>query len=325
MKSKSGILFSLAFSGAAIFWLVHKLDYQSVMSVASRINYGIWFAVALIYVAGFLPRGLRWQLMLSTIKKVSFVDSLQIVILGYAANNILPFRLGELVRAYAMGKKNGVSKITCLGSIGAERIIDGIVLLFLLGVSFLSLSTGVQEDPAVQKLMLFGGIIFTTAMFLIMLLLLFSQPILNISERLLGNSIRSLLEKILHSVSFFRTRTILFKVTLLSFIVWLIEGSMFGLVLWDMGITNAVAAGYFCLGIVNLGILIPSAPGYVGIFQAASVLAFLALGYGKAEGLVYGLIVHVAQYLPITLIGIAVFINLGYRFDEFYKSIAKRA
>ncbi len=80
--------------------------------------------------------------------------------------------------------------------------------------------------------------------------------------------------------------------------------------------------GLFCLGITNLTILLLSAPGYVGVFQAASVFAFLALGYSESTGLAYGLIVHLAQYVSITIIGFLVFDRFGYRFGEFYKTIS---
>jgi uncharacterized protein (TIRG00374 family) len=125
MKKKGGLILSLGVSIAAIIWVMQKVNIQSVAEAMKQTHVIYWVSAILIYLIGFFPRGLRWQLMLSKIKSVSFSDSTQIVILGYAANNLLPFRLGELVRAYVMGIKNNISKITCLGSIGAERVMDG--------------------------------------------------------------------------------------------------------------------------------------------------------------------------------------------------------
>jgi uncharacterized membrane protein YbhN (UPF0104 family) len=102
----------------------------------------------------------------------------------------------------------------------------------------------------------------------------------------------------------------------------LIEGAMFVLIAWDMGLKDPIASGYFFLGIINLGILLPSAPGYIGVYQAASVFAFLALGYSKSEGLAYGLLIHIAQYLPVTIVGVLIFIHFGYRFSELYKTVS---
>jgi hypothetical protein len=323
MKKNIRLLISLGISSFAILWLIQKVNLQEVEQGIKEINYFYLFNASLIYLVGFLPRGLRWQLMLSSIRKVSFSDSAQIVILGYAANNILPFRLGEVVRAYVMGNKNDISKITCLGSIATERVLDGIVIISLLGLSMIFLTASIQHSEALKYILLGGGAIFLSAVVLLVLVLSYSEMIFKIWKKIFGQVGVSIIEKLIHSLSFFRTKRVLFHVVLLSIAVWLIEGTMFVLLLWIMDFKNPIATGYFCLGIVNLGILLPSAPGYVGVFQAASVFAFLTLGYSESAGLAYGLLVHIAQYIPITIIGIFIFIRFGYKFSEFYKTVSE--
>ncbi len=322
MKNKIGLILSLGISCIAIFWLIHKVNWQEFQQAVSQVNYYWLLFAALIYLLGFLPRGLRWQLMLSTIQKVTLSDSIQVVVLGYAANNLLPFRLGEIVRAYIMGKKNDISKITCLASIATERIIDGIVIVSLLGLSMISLTSTIQQAESLKQILLTGGLLFLSAVFCLILVLVFSERILGVWKKLLGQVGLAQLEKVIQSLSFLRTKKILVQVLALSGVVWLLEGAMFVLILWVMGFENPVATGYFCLGIINLTILIPSAPGYVGVFQAASVFAFLALGYSESSGLAYGLIIHLAQYVPVTIIGILIFFRFGYGFSEFYKSVS---
>ncbi len=322
MKKKSGLIISLGISFIAIIWLLQKVNWPEVEQAFKQVNFFWWLASAFLYLLGFFPRGLRWQLMLSTVNKVSIKDSLQIVVLGYASNNILPFRLGEVVRAYIMGTKNNMSRLTCLASIAAERIIDGIVILSILGISMISLTAAIQHTGRIQQILLTGGAVFLSAVITLILLLVFSDRILKIWKSVIGQTGLVPLEKIINSFSFLRTRKILFQVLTLSILIWLLEGGMFILILWVMDFNNPVAMGYFCMGIINLGILIPSAPGYVGIFQAASVFSFLALGYGESTGLAYGLLVHLAQFIPITLIGIFIFIRFGYSFGSFYKSIS---
>ncbi len=322
MKKKSGLILSLGVSSIAIFWLIQKVSLHEVEQSLNQINYFFLLASALIYLLGFFPRGLRWQLMLSTIKKVSFADSIQVVVLGYAANNLLPFRLGEIVRAYVMGTKNNMSKFTCFGSIGAERIIDGIVIISFLGLSMISLTSSIQNAETLKHIILTGGIIFLSALLLLILVLINSEKILKMWKKNWSKFGLAMLEKMIHSLSFFRTKKILFKVLLLSVLVWIVEGAMFVLIAWAMDFKNPVATGFFCLGIINLGILLPSAPGYVGVFQAASVFAFLTLGYNESVGLTYGLLVHLVQYIPITIIGIIIFFRFGYRFNDFYENIS---
>jgi uncharacterized protein (TIRG00374 family) len=322
MKKKIGFISSLGVSGIAIFWLVHKISFKGVEQSIRYVNYsGLLFA-ALIYSIGFLPRGLRWRLMLSTVKNVSFSDSTQVVVLGYAANNILPFRLGEIVRAYVMSKKNNISKLTSLGSIACERVLDGIVIVTLLGLSMISLTEIIQDSKVIKNILLTGGLIFLFAILALIIIFIYSGVILRIWNRFFGDFGLAAIDNIIHSLSFLRSNKIFLKVLLLSMIVWLIEGAMFVLILWLMGFQHIVATGYFCMGIINLGILLPSAPGYVGVFQAASVFAFLTLGYSNSAGLAYGLLAHLAQYIPVTITGIIVFLRFGYSFNEFYRSIS---
>jgi uncharacterized protein (TIRG00374 family) len=323
MKKKGGLVLSLSVSGIAVFWLVQKVSLQEAAQAMQQVNYFWWMSSALIYLVGFFPRGVRWRLMLSAVKKVSFFDSTRIVVLGYAANNLLPFRLGEVVRAYVMGNKNNISRITCIGSIGAERVIDGIVIVSLLGISMISLTVSGDQAEVLKKIFLTCGAVFLSAICLLVLVLINAEKILKRGENIFGNTGVAILEKLIHSLSFFRTRKILINILILSIFIWLIEGAMFVLILWDMGFKNPLTTGYFCLGIINLGILLPSAPGYVGVYQAAAVFAFLAIGYGESAGLSYGLLVHIAQYVPITIIGIIIFIHFGYRANEFYKTVTR--
>jgi uncharacterized protein (TIRG00374 family) len=322
MKKTGGLIVSLGISGVAIVWLVSKIDLLEVRLVVQQMNLTWVAAAAGIYLIGFLPRGLRWQLMLSTVKQVSLPESTRVVVMGYAANNILPFRLGEVVRAYIMGNKNNISRTTCLGSIATERIIDGIVILLLLGGSMVFLPSAVQREEGLQKILLTGGVVFLAAVAVLALVLVFSEKIPGLWKKHIGTRGLAFIEKSIHSVSFLRSKHLLLQTISLSILVWLFEGLMFVLILWAMGIDNPVASGYFCFGIINLGILIPSAPGYVGVFQAASVFSFLALGHSEASGLAFGLLVHFLQFIPVTLVGIAIFLRYGYRFNEFYKAVS---
>ncbi|MEM3101468.1 MAG: lysylphosphatidylglycerol synthase transmembrane domain-containing protein [Candidatus Nitrosotenuis sp.] len=321
MKAKGKLIFGLLLSSIAILWIIWKVDFREVVETIKHINFFFFIFAGIIYLIGFLPRGLRWQLMLSTITKVSVYDSTETVVLGYAANNLLPFRLGEVVRAYVMGNRNNVSKVTCLGSIATERIFDGVVIVSLFGLSILYLEGEIHEMTVLNQIFFAGGVIFLLSIFSLFIFVKFSEIVLRLWKKTFGSFGQDFLVKVLKSLEFFHNKGLLLKVLILSIIIWLIEGSMFVLILWVMGLENPVIMGYFCLGVVNLSILLPSVPGYFGVFQAASVFAFLTLGYSKSTGLAYGLIIHLAQYIPITLAGVVVFFKFGYKFNDFYKTI----
>ena len=85
---------------------------------------------------------------------------------------------------------------------------------------------------------------------------------------------------------------------------------MFLLALPAMSLTATPVLAYFTLGLVSFGILLPSAPGYVGVFQGCCLIAFAAFAIPEEIALSYGLIVHASQFIPTTLIGL---LYLGFK------------
>ena len=92
---------------------------------------------------------------------------------------------------------------------------------------------------------------------------------------------------------------------LLSILVWVIEGFVFVFALYIFQLNEfAVVAGYLSLVIVNFGILIPSSPGYFGVFQGMTILSLLLYGVNKEMALSISILVHFCQYVPVTLWGV---------------------
>ena len=83
---------------------------------------------------------LRWQIILAPTKRVSFVSAFAVLMVGFTANNLLPARIGELVRAYTLGRKENLSKSLSLATIVVERVFDGITIMGFLVVALTRLS-----------------------------------------------------------------------------------------------------------------------------------------------------------------------------------------
>ena len=100
-----------------------------------------------LYLISVLFRTLRWQYLLAPMKALAVKRLYPVVVVGYMANNILPVRLGEVVRAYYVGEREKVSKVAALATIAVERVFDGLTLLFFAAVVslFLPLVAPLQE------------------------------------------------------------------------------------------------------------------------------------------------------------------------------------
>ena len=107
-------------------------DFRRMVDALASANY--WFALpaAGMYLVSIYFRSMRWTVMLRHLKPVKTTRVYPVVTIGYMANNILPMRLGELVRSYYLGEREGVSKTAALATVLAERVFDALTLLLMI-------------------------------------------------------------------------------------------------------------------------------------------------------------------------------------------------
>jgi len=236
--------------------------------------------------------------------------------MGYAANNLLPLRLGELVRVYVLRKLANIPGVTGFASLVAERVLDGVIIVTILCASVASLSRTESRAgaPDVSVLVLTAATVFSVAVLLLLVAVLLSPQIRNIAEDKLPETLSQFVAKALDALAFFRRPQDALIVVLLSGMVWLLEGAAFSVVAYQMGVTSPWIAGYLMLAIVNLGILLPTAPAYVGIFQACGIIAFQVLGLPEEQGLALSIVIHACQFVPITILGIYLASHHGWQF-----------
>ncbi|MBU1880041.1 MAG: flippase-like domain-containing protein, partial [Chloroflexi bacterium] len=130
-------LISLVFLALALY----NIDLGAVAQALSTANY--WFLVpaTLITLLGYGIRTVRWQAILYPSleegHRPGFVRLFPVLVIGFAANNVLPFRAGEFVRAYVLGRREGISASLSFATIVLERVMDGLTLVFYLLVAAL--------------------------------------------------------------------------------------------------------------------------------------------------------------------------------------------
>lgn len=318
-----GILISIA----ALTWAAKGIDWSRLAEVMSMVPGWIPLAAVAIYLSSFVPRAyrLKWMLAETAPSQVSLAHAGEAQIMGYAANNVLPLRLGELVRVFALHKLARLPRFTGLASLLAERILDGLMVVLILGgtVSLFAAHGTHFGQTAVKPLLYTGSALFATAVVALIALASMTRQITRFSERLLPQRLHDAVGNILVALAFFRDPKRAFGVVTLSALVWLLEGSAFVLVIASLGVEESWMVGYFMLAVVNLGILLPSAPGYVGVFQACGILAFQVLGLPREQGLAASVLIHICQFLPITVIGLMLASRHGWSLGGMAKTNSK--
>jgi len=321
------ITVGLLTSVAAVAWAATGIEWQRLAVVIAGVPTWVPLAAVVIYLFSFAPRAYRskWMLAGADLEPLSLAHAGEAQVMGYAANNLLPLRLGELVRVFALHKLAMLPRLTGLASLLAERILDGLMVVLILGATvtwFAGHGTHFGQT-AVKPLFYSGALLFAAAVIILIALALMSRSISNLSKRLLPDRLHDAVSNILKALAFFRTPKRALGVVMLSAIVWLAEGLAFVVVIASLGVEEPWMVGYFMLAVVNLGILLPSAPGYVGVFQACGILAFHVLGLPRELGLAASLLIHICQFLPITVIGLLLASRHGWSLSNMAQTNSK--
>lgn len=319
--SKESILKSKRFWLGSIITVVflmlvfRQVDGQALMRALVRADYR-WLIPALgVYLAGYWLRAIRWKYLMNAIKPLTWQALFPPLILGFMVNNVLPARAGEFVRAYIVGKREGISKSAVFSTVIMQRIYDGLVMV-LFAIVVLSMyhiprtemnATFVDVMNMVVKI---TAVLFVFLFIFLFILITWKDkflPLLNKMISWLPVKIRPMAEKISHSFidgfSVLKSKKDSILALVFSIFAWSGETAAYYFVLQAFGLNMPVYAAVMMMAIVNLGIMLPSSPGYIGPFEFFGVGTLLLFGIDKSLSLPCVLVIHTLVWLPITIWG----------------------
>ncbi len=325
-----GVLISILFLWLALRGL--KLgDFWGAMQKA---NY-IWLAPGiLVYFIGVWVRAWRWHYLLGPIKKIPTKTMFPVTAIGYMGNNIYPARAGEVLRAVVLKRKEGVSVSASLATIIVERIFDGVVMLAFVFVNLTELAKLTDASGFVgniQQVAVIGTGVFLGALIVFLLAAMFPQKTMRVSQwmmrifvpqrfhaRLIGVT-----NKFLDGLASLRSPFNVLMVFLTSVFIWLLETGKYWFVMHAFDFNVSFFALMLMNGIVNLATTIPSAPGYIGTFDAPGIAVLTAYGVDHATAAGYTLVLHVALWVPITALGAYYLAREGIKWNESLRTEAE--
>lgn len=311
---KKGNLIGIVLSALCLYLVFRKVDLQALVASVSSLNYGFLAAALAVFMTTFVVRTVRWQSLLQPTKAMGFRRLLSVIFIGYMANNVLPARLGEFVRAYVLSKKEGVRKSTTLATIFIERIFDGLSLLFILGLLIIAHKVGLISNTLpsyiitggmLASLVFLGAFGFVAALeFIPGFGELLGKLIQRFAPEKVAGKLLGVLEAFINGVSCLRSFKRLVFVFATSLAIWAIEGTTYSLMGRAFHLEQPLTAFFITMVLVNLASIVPSAPGQVGTFQFFCVTGLAMFGVSEVTGLSYGLVLNMGEYLPVTLLGV---------------------
>lgn len=318
-----GVIISILF-----IWLALRgLQLDEFWSAVQKANYW-WLLPGIgVYFVGVWVRAWRWHYLLKPIKKIPTKTMFPITTIGYMGNNIYPARAGEVLRAVILKRKEGVSVSASLATIIVERIFDGVVMLAFVFVNLPELAKLTSASGFVgniQQVAVIGTGLFLGALVVFLLAAMFPHAtakiglwfIHRLTPKRLHERIIGLMNKFLDGLASLRSPWNVLMVFFTSVIIWLLETGKYWFVMHAFDFTVSFFALMLMNGIVNLATTIPSAPGYIGTFDAPGIAVLTAYGVDQATAAGYTLTLHVALWLPITLLGAYFLAKEGIRWSD---------
>ncbi|MBC8505463.1 MAG: flippase-like domain-containing protein [Anaerolineales bacterium] len=267
-----------------------------------------------VYFIGVWVRAWRWHYLLRPVKAIPTKTMFPIVAIGYMGNNIYPARAGELLRSVVLKRREQVPVSASLATIIVERVFDGVVMLAFVFLNLPELARLTVDSGFVgniQTLALWGAAAFIGVLAIFLLAAMFPK----ITERLIRwftqrlvperfrEKILAIALRFLGGLESLRSPREALMVFLTSVVIWLLETGKYWFVMHAFNFQVSFFALMLMNGIVNLATTIPSAPGYVGTFDAPGIAVLKAYGVSSAVAASYTLVLHVALWLPITVLG----------------------
>lgn len=278
-----------------------------------------------VYFVAVAVRTWRWHYLLKPLKAVTVRRLFPVVVIGYMGNNIFPFRIGELLRAYVLKRNEAVSVSASLATVIVERIFDGLTMLLFV---FVALPTVPSLPAELRVIVLAGGVLFFGA--LIVFLFLAARPALaarlyvplidHAAPARFRRPLHGFIDRFMTGLASLRDFRHIVMIFFTSVLIWLLETVKYWFVMHAFNFEVSFFALMLMNGIVNLATTLPAAPGYLGTFDTPGIAVLGAFGVGKDTATAYTLVLHAALWLPITLLGFYYMARESLRWSDFQRA-----
>lgn len=311
-------LFALAVSVAFLALVFWSIDFDEFLDAFAEANY-LWLVPAVIvYFLAFTLRAWRWQSLLTHLGGVTLGRSYFVATIGYAANNVLPLRLGEFVRAYLLRRNPGLDMTASLATIAVERILDGLTLLLWLGIGLLFFASMWTLSPLLTLAAQVAAVVFISAGIAVLLAVLFPDAALRLSHtvtrplpdryaaRLMG-----IAESLLHGFAALKDARKIPFWFVVSNAVWAGEALVYILVAVAMDVDTPIVVLCVAVAASNLATAVPSSSGGIGPFELLAKETLVRAGVGVGLATAYAVVIHATLWVPVTIAGAILLILEG--------------
>ena len=297
----------IAVSAVLLALAIRNVDLQQAWGYVQTIDSIYLIPSFLLIVFEIVIRTVKWQILLLPVKRCSFKKLLSATAIGIMANNVLPARAGEFVRAYAGARLATVPISTSLATIVIDRLLDGLTVsaLFILVIIFQPLPDFLNRAGYVAAVIYLGTLAFLVG------LIVRTDKTLRLATIVMGPLPSGLRERALRALTsfveglgVFRNALMLFAAIAISFAVWTAYALGFYVMFMMFGLPLSIGAGFVVLLTLTIMLTLPGAPGFIGLMEAGIVYGLDLFGVDRSLALALAVVYHFISYVPTTLAGL---------------------
>jgi uncharacterized protein (TIRG00374 family) len=318
-------LLAVTLSALLLWWAFRDVDLKEAIGFLQRVRIA-WLAAAVLTATSLFPlRLLRWRLLLRREDggAYTWLPLWHAIAMGFAANNLLPFRAGEVVRTVAASRLTAARLTTSLASVAVERVFDALTVVGLLALALLlpGMPAGLTvAGVPVQRVTTMAGLLAAAGLVIAGLVVAFPLAAEKVVRAVVPSDrvalrLIELIEGVRQGLSVLRSPARFAGVAAWSVVLWLLNALSFYLAFQAFELPVNFAGALVLQGVLAFGIAVPSAPGYVGPFEAAITAVLAIYGIGASQAVAYAVGYHLTTFIPITLLGVwsATRTGLGFR------------
>ncbi len=302
--------------GISLFFMVllfRKIDFRQLLDALRKVDYYFIALAVLFNFVSYFFRAVRWKYLLISEKNIPLTSLYPATIIGYMANNLLPARLGEFIRAYFLARLEGLQTPTVFASLVIDRLFDGFTVLLILLITLFTLNMPAGMEDASLALKAGGAMMLLLYCVVLVFLFLLKRQTMrtlsfvsfilkpfppSFSERLIP-MLGSFIAGIRMSSGGGHIAAVLGS----SVLVWIFAVLPLDMTLRSFGIELPISASMFILVMLVFAVMVPASPGFIGTYHYACYKGLSVFGITESKAVSVALIVHGIAFFPVIIAG----------------------
>jgi hypothetical protein len=285
-----------------LYFSFRGIQFHEIFEILKKADFKLVLIPVIFVFVSLSIATVRWSKIAGG--NVGFLDTFVAFIIGLFVNNVLPARIGEVARGYVLSKKTGLSFGYAFSTVLVDRFFDliGLLILTFMFLPEHSLPTIVSKGISTVLVLLILCIAIMIIMSRKKFAHIFSEKLLKTDKPLFTKFAHKIIE-IQKNLKRINSPFNIIYLIALSFFVWLSMSLSLYFVMLTLGISIKFSYIPFVCALLNMGLTIPSSPGYIGVYQFLLVYLLSIFDVPKHEGFIVSILYHASWYVPYNIIG----------------------